>query len=353
MGGNLSSRLPIIKHRQRRFLQHGYAEQILIYTSLALLGALFLHKTTHPHIYACLNPSVSESSRNEHREHSFILFNASSMYTMEDNMPTAEAFCVINGKFSAVGTMRHVQKKCPSAKRRDAMGAHVLPGLIDSHAHLMEQGLALVRVDLIGCKSIDDVIDRLKAHLSTHPLQPGEWLRGHGWDQNLWGGHFPTRWDLDTAFPDTPIYLSRIDGHAGWVNTAGLDLIPKLPDTDPEGGVIVRDSTGQPTGIFKDGAMLLVLSHIPAPPLATMNRALALVLEECKKNGLTGIHEPGVSNDVIELYLQSVDNTNFTIRNYAMRLGINDGESEKGRPTDAKIHRYKDRLTVEAVLSFT
>ena len=99
--------------------------------------------------------------------------------------------------------------------------------------------------------------------VEENPLEEGEWLLGRGWDQNNWGSEFPTKEDLDSSFPNIPVYLKRVDGHAAWVNSETLRRVPPLPQEDPEGGQIIRDEKGEPTGIFIDNAMWLIEDYIP------------------------------------------------------------------------------------------
>ena len=231
---------------------------------------------------------------------STLYYNASAVRTMDPDLVAAEAFCVAGGRVTAVGTLAAAQKECgASAAKVDLKGAAVIPGLIDSHAHLLYMGFKLSRPQLENCTSIaeptNSVISVLTDFLKTHPMKPGQWLQGFGWDQNRWADKaFPTKEQLDTLLPDNPCFLTRVDGHAGWANSAALRAVPPLPGTDPAGGKIVRDpTTGEPTGVLQDNAMQLVEGHIPKPTQAETDGALRLVLDECARNGLTAIHNPG------------------------------------------------------------
>src|SRR5690606_1670449 len=188
------------------------------------------------------------------------------LYTVDDAQPTAEAMAVEDGRIVAVGAEADLLGRYADWPRLDAEGRTVIPGLIDAHAHLMGLGLSLLRADLVGTRSKEEVVERLVAFEASLP--EGSWLLGRGWDQNDWpaaedGSHpFPTRHDLDAAFPDRPVWLQRIDGHAGWANTAALRAAGLDPDapapSDPEGGAVLRDAEGRPTGIFVDNAEALV-----------------------------------------------------------------------------------------------
>ena len=144
------------------------------------------------------------------------------IHTLDDSRPAADAIAWdATGRIIAVGRRDEVLAQAPGATVHDANGATVVPGLVDAHAHLMGLGLALMRADLVGTRSKAEVVARLQAFAATLP--PEAWLLGRGWDQNDWPEQtFPTAADLDAAFPDRPVWLERIDGHAGWANSAAM-----------------------------------------------------------------------------------------------------------------------------------
>ncbi|MDT7856318.1 amidohydrolase [Rubrivirga sp. S365] len=244
------------------------------------------------------------------------------VYTVDDDRPTAEAFVVEDGRFVAVGSEAEVRAAYPDWPRLDLGGAAVVPGLIDAHAHLLGLGTSLLQADLVGATSRAEVVERLQAFAADLP--DGAWVTGRGWDQNDWGEGepFPTRADLDAAFPDRPVWLGRIDGHASWANTAALraaGIDPEAPaPSDPEGGAVVRDEAGRPTGVFVDAAEALVARALPAPDAAVAEEALRRALEETTRYGLTGVHEAGVPIESLDLYRRAIDAGRFPIRNYAM-----------------------------------
>jgi predicted amidohydrolase YtcJ len=256
----------------------------------------------------------------------FVLHNA-RVYTVNPAKPVAEAFAVEGGRIAAVGTDAEVLARYPDWPRVDAGGRAVVPGLIDAHAHLMGLGQFLTQVDLVGTASKEEVIERARAF--AEGLPEGAWLIGRGWDQNDWpaapdGTHpFPTRQDLDAAFPDRPVWLRRVDGHAGWVNTAALRAVGIAPDAPspaaPAGGAVLADEAGRPTGLFLDSAEdLLIEAAVPAPSGAELEERLRRALETTVRYGLTGVHEPGVGRDTLALYERFIREGQFPIRNYAM-----------------------------------
>jgi predicted amidohydrolase YtcJ len=203
----------------------------------------------------------------------------------------------------------------------DAGGRTVVPGLIDAHGHLMGLGYALLRADLVDAASKQEVIERLRAF--ERDLPDGAWLLGRGWDQNDWPEkEFPTAADLDAAFPSRPVWLERIDGHAGWGNSAALAAADRKLDGDwhPEGGRILR-ANGKPTGVFIDEAMKLIEGTIPAPTPELQAEALERALAEAVKFGLTGVHDAGVRLDELALYRRFADAGRLPLRVYAMADG--------------------------------
>ena len=247
-----------------------------------------------------------------------ILVNA-KIRTMDDGKPTADALAWDDaGRIVAVGTREEIASKYPEATSVDANGAAVVPGLIDAHAHVLGLGLSLLDADLRGTRSKAEILERLRAHAK---LLPGKaWVVGRGWDQNAWERkEFPTAADLDTAFPDRPVALERIDGHATWINTAAMHKIGRSLDGDwqPDGGRIVR-ADGKATGVLVDGAAQLVGDAMPAPDAALKRKAYRLAFNDLVANGITGVHDAGVSLDDLNVLRELADAGDLPLRLYAM-----------------------------------
>jgi predicted amidohydrolase YtcJ len=277
------------------------------------------------------------------------------------------SFCVDDGKFAAVGSFEDVSAACPfAAAVVDLAGQPVLPGLIDAHAHLMNEGTKQLNADLMGTKTIADVVAKLQEFVAANPIADGEWLEGRGWDQTEFenGGVFPTKADLDAAFPDTPVWLRRVDGHANWANSKLLEVTDDLRGTpiselpDVEGGTIVRDEAGDPTGVFIDTSRdAYFYPFVPETSEEQLERALQLSIASCSSYGITGMHDLGVSTEDIARFEKAIRNDEFNIRNYAMLAGIRydedpsleipamDALSAQGVVLDL----YEDRLTVKSV----
>lgn len=223
----------------------------------------------------------------------------------------------------------------------------VIPGLIDAHGHLMGLGESLMQADLVGTLGLDQIIERLRA--KEGDLPDGAWLLGRGWDQNDWAvAEFPAAADLDREFPERPVWLERVDGHAGWANSAALRAAGIHRDTpDPEGGRILRDDKGAPTGVLIDNAMNLVVRKLPAPDRAWQRRALRTALDAAVAAGLTGVHDAGVSREGLALYRELADDELLPLRVYAMADGASGALDDLCR--DGLYRHAGGRLEMRAV----
>ncbi|HJU85994.1 MAG TPA: amidohydrolase family protein [Gemmatimonadota bacterium] len=226
------------------------------------------------------------------------------IHTMDPRIPTTEALAAIDGEIVALGPSDEIfaSWKGPETVVIDAGGAPVLPGLIDAHAHVMGLGAALRTLDLVGTDSAEEAAAVVAA--ATAEREPGEWILGRGWDQNDWAvKEFPTRELLDRAAPQNPVYLSRVDGHAVWVNSAALAAGEVTNDTpDPEGGRVERDASGEPTGVLVDNAESLVFEAIPEPDEEELITRLQAAQDAMARVGLTGVHVMGADSIDVRLY---------------------------------------------------
>ena len=251
------------------------------------------------------------------------VLTAARIHTMDGTQPLAQAMAYdASGKILAVGSTGELQARYPQARRLDVGSATVVPGLIDAHAHVGGLGFAMMSADLVGTASKAEVLARLRENAKG--LKPGEWLIGRGWDQNDWPEKtFPNAADLDAAFPDRPVWLSRIDGHAGWANSAAMRAVKRdlAGSWQPDGGSIQRDAAGKPNGIFIDNAMLLLEEARPASSEATAERALVLGMQAAVAHGLTGVHDAGISLDELHRYQRLADRGAMPLRIYAMADG--------------------------------
>ena len=226
---------------------------------------------------------------------STIVFVAKRVHTMDPSRPIAQAVAWKHGALVSVGSEKEVLEAAgPDAIIERFPDSVIVPGLVDAHGHLAGLGRALSVLSLGGTTSEAEAVARVKA--ASPSVYLGEWLVGRGWDQNDWPSReFPNRAELDAAFPKTPIYLSRVDGHAAWVNGEALLRAGITSKTaDPPGGKILRDAKGEPTGVLIDNAMDVVAAKLPAPTDQELQRWLKVALETCARLGLTQVHDAGM-----------------------------------------------------------
>lgn len=256
------------------------------------------------------------------------LLTAARIHTSDPSRPVAEAMAWdSDGRIVAVGTADDLAAAWPDAEVLDLDDATVVPGLIDSHGHLMSFGFSLMRADLAGADSKEEVIERLQAY--AQDLPEDTWVLGRGWDQNLWPEReFPTAADLDEAFPDRPVWLVRVDGHAGWANSEAMRRAGALDDArgldgdwQPEGSRIVRED-GVATGVFVGGgARALVQRAVPEQDEALREQALERALAAAVAVGLTGVHDMGVSRADLALFSRFADEGRLPLRVAAYAAG--------------------------------
>ncbi len=250
-----------------------------------------------------------------------MLYRNGVIWTGDCARPWARALWVEGGVVRAVGPEAEVAAAAGAGTAvTDLRGAFLCPGLVDAHCHVLGFGLALERVDLTGAASLDDALRRLAAAPSVRaPASRAGWILGRGWDQNLWpGSGFPGRLDLDRILPEAPVSLSRVDGHALWVNSRALAEAGITRATpDPPGGRIVRDAAGEPTGILIDAAMDRVARAIPPTGSEAKARAIARSQEALAAAGLTAVHDMGMSAGDLAVYRESAAAGAIRVRVYA------------------------------------
>lgn len=247
-----------------------------------------------------------------------ILHNA-TIHTLDATTPTAQAVALAGDRILYVGDDATALKlKGPKTRVIDLKGATIVPGLTDAHGHVAGLGSAAGRLELVGTGSAAEIARLVSAKAAT--LKPGQWITGRGWDQNDWSEKsFPKRQMLDEAAPANPVILERVDGHAVWVNTAAIRLAGVTAKTpDPQGGQILREPSGEATGIFVDNAEDLIGSKLPAPTREETREALIAGMRKCQRAGLTQVHDAGVSAESLELYREILVKGDFPFRIYAM-----------------------------------
>jgi predicted amidohydrolase YtcJ len=249
------------------------------------------------------------------KTHVDLLLLGGKIYTVDSSFTTAEAMAVKDGKILKTGTDEALKALYTAKQEINLNGDCVYPGFIDGHCHFYGLGLTLQEADLKGATSFENVIERLKVHNETFkPL----WLLGDGWDQNLWPvKEFPDNTLLNQAFPDVPVVLTRIDGHAVIANQKALDMASMTVKTKiPGGKLILKD--GKLTGVLMDKAVDSMENHIPKPKGQELEKMLLQAQKECLAMGLTTVADAGLSKNIVLLMDRMQKNDSLKLRVYAM-----------------------------------
>lgn len=271
-------------------------------------------------VLAAFGAAVSVAS------HAATVFDHANGYTLnsKNELVRFAAFAIDDdGRLISVGSSTVVAAKAPGARHVDLQGKTVLPGLIDAHGHVFGLGQMLTELDLSSTTTLADALKVTAVYARAHPVTgaaDSAWLRGRGWNQEVWKlGRFPTAAELDGVVPNRPVWLERVDGHAGWANSAALKLAGINASTpDPVGGKIVRDAQGNATGILVDAARELVDKVLPKQSEAGARVVLDHALAELARVGLTSVHDAGVDIASDALYRDYADNGKLSARVYAM-----------------------------------
>ncbi len=243
-----------------------------------------------------------------------LVINA-NIYTVNDTKPKAEAFAIKEGRFIEVGDNDEIIEKYTAPNILDIKGKTILPGLIDAHCHFYRLGLQQQKVDLVGTKSYDEVLERIVAFQNEKKVP---FVTGRGWDQNDWEiKEFPTKEKLDSLFPDTPVAIRRVDGHAFLANQKALDMAGITMSTKVEGGEIVKKD-GKLTGVLIDNPMGMIQAVIPDPTTKEQVQALRDAQDINFSYGLTTVDDAGLSPEVIALIDSLQKSNQLKIRMYAM-----------------------------------
>ncbi len=226
-----------------------------------------------------------------------ILHNA-TIYTLDAHQPTAQAVAIKEGRILAVGADAELLPLAgPGTHTHDLGGRTVLPGIFDSHNHLLQVGVKLTRIRLDECRSPEEMMELVRARAAVTP--PGHWIVGEGWNEGNFTaatppGRLPTRWDIDPATDQHPVILMRFF-NTDVVNSVALQLAGITPATpNPPGGEIGRDASGAPNGLLRAAAKLFVRNLLPQPTLAELKTAIRLGCQEMNRYGITSVLDPGL-----------------------------------------------------------
>ena len=266
------------------------------------------------------------------------LIIAGTLHTLDPHRPRAEAILVRDGRIARVGSRPDCARESGGRVRTVELGrGSAVPGLADAHGHVFGLYRARTEVRCAGTQSAEACA--VLAAEAARFVAPGGWVRGRGWDQNRWGGAFPSAGVLDRAVPDRPVFLARADGHAAWVNERALALSGLAAETaTPPGGRLLRDEKGRLTGVLIDRAMDPVLRAMPRPGPRELEEGLLSALRELASLGLTTVHDAGVEPEALDAYARLAEEGRLPIRVYAMI----DGQSAPGG-FDAELARWRGR----------
>lgn len=243
-----------------------------------------------------------------------IVYNA-KIYTVDPWSKTQEAMVINEGRIVETGSSEKMFGKYEATEKKDALGKFIYPGFIDAHCHFTGYATDMWKCNLVGTTSFDDVVKRLEEYSKTAPMH---WIYGRGWDQNDWEvKEYPDKTVLDKMFPDRPVFLKRIDGHAALVNQAALNIAKITTTTSVHGGEIVTKN-GQLTGLLIDNAMDLVDNIVPLIPDSLATRYYQKAQEVCFGYGLTQVQDCGISEHTGELVDQEQKSGRLKIKLFAL-----------------------------------
>jgi predicted amidohydrolase YtcJ len=308
-----------------------------------LTTAAFLLSACYPMLSLQIQPSATQESKTPADK----IFLHGNVYTGVPGAPSVheiegtEAIAVSGDRIQAIGKQSDIlQLKGPSTEIIDLAGHFVMPGFNDAHLHLAMAGFEKLNVNLVGVQTLDEMCNRLRARIETS--KPGDWIVGEGWDETLWPAKtLPSRWDIDRASGDHPVFLQRVDGHVALANSRALQMARiTAAAKDPMGGAIARDPTGTPTGILRETARDPVAAIIPKPTLETRRQALEAALSDLAQWGVTSAQDNSSWED-FQVYQELEHEEKLTAR-ISEWLAFDDSiETLKAHRAD---HPLKDKM---------
>lgn len=249
------------------------------------------------------------------RQKADLIIHHARIYTVDEKFSTAEAMVIRDGKILATGSNDDILKTYEAKEMKDAGGKAIFPGFIDAHCHFTGYATDMWKCDLTGTVSFEEILVRLQSFNKTNTT---EWLYGRGWDQNDWAvKNFPDKTQIDQLFPDKPVFLKRVDGHAALVNQKALDIAGITASTVIAGGSVeLKD--GKPTGILIDNAMDIVENKVPLLSEELSRQYYDKAQLECFELGLTGVHDCGISERTIRLVEEEQKSGRLRMKIYAL-----------------------------------
>ncbi|MCO5725761.1 amidohydrolase [Robiginitalea marina] len=274
---------------------------------------------------ACSSPEKQTAS---------LLIHGGTIYTVDSVQPVVEAVAVQGNRILFAGSLEEAEKfKGEQTRVLDLQGRTMTPGLIEGHGHFMGLGYNELDLDLMNTTSYQEIVDAVAEKVKT--AQPGEWITGRGWHQSKWDSMpaitvkgFQTHDLLSSVSPDNPVYLRHASGHAGFANAKAMEIagvgvlsMEGIDTHEVEGGEVIRDALGVPTGVFNERAQGLITRHIPENTPERDAKAFELAVAACHRHGITGFHDAGIGRETIAQYEAMKAAGKMGIRMYAMLTG--------------------------------
>lgn len=308
-------------------------------------------KALYSLILICLIFSCQQKS-----EVADLILNNTTVYTVNESLPMAEAIAVKNGKIIKVGTTSQISRFMgDSTSVLDLEGQFVYPGFVEGHAHIMGIGSNLVNVDLMGAQSFEEVIEMVRKRAEQTPK--GEWILGRGWHQDKWiqtpermFKGFPTHHKLSEAVPDHPVYLKHASGHASLANAKAMELasISRLTE-NPDGGEVFKDVTGQPTGLLNETASRLMIKVLPMETAEYKSKKLSMAIDECLKNGIVAFHQAGSGSEDIAVFEDFARAGDLKIRLHVMLHGLDTVLLDEYYAKGPQVGLYDNHLNIRSI----
>lgn len=263
-----------------------------------------------------------------------MIITGGTIYTMDTTKPQVEAVAVSANKIVFAGPAAEVEKyKGEQTRMIDLKGQTMTPGFIESHGHVMGLGYNEMNIDLMGTHSWEEIISRVKE--AADKAQPGEWIVGRGWHQDKWDTKppklvkgFPTHQELSKASPNNPVFLEHASGHAGFANAKAMQVagvnqmsVEQMEKDLGEGGEVIRDQLGNPTGLFNERAQSLIEKYMPENTEETDAKAFQLAMDACAREGITSFHDAGATRKSINLFEKFRADNAMKTRMYVMVTG--------------------------------
>jgi predicted amidohydrolase YtcJ len=276
-------------------------------------------------INACSSPD---------KEYASMLIFGGTIYTVDEANPKVEAVATKGDKILFAGSLDEAEKyKNDQTKLIDLKGKTMTPGLIEGHGHFMGLGYNELNLDLMKTTSYQAIVDAVAERVKN--AKPGEWITGRGWHQSKWDSMpsetvhgFQTHHLLSSVSPNNPVYLRHASGHAGFANAKAMEIaglqkiaLDGVKKYEVEGGEVLVDALGRPTGVFNERAQTLITQHIPDKTPESDTKAFELAVQACHKNGITSFHDAGIPKETIALYKKMKSEGKMKTRIYAMLTG--------------------------------